>query len=84
MSVFTLQGEQATKGHEVISLKSEIRDLRLELDQKNKEINILRIGGESRKLQKAEVDKLNIQIEELTAKLEMVSFRPTYFNISYN
>ncbi|XP_054262360.1 leucine zipper putative tumor suppressor 2 homolog isoform X2 [Macrosteles quadrilineatus] len=67
-----IQGEQATKGHEVISLKSEIRDIRLELDQKNKEINILRIGGESRKQQKAEIDKLNIQIEELTAKLEMV------------
>ncbi|XP_046686605.1 leucine zipper putative tumor suppressor 2 homolog isoform X1 [Homalodisca vitripennis] len=66
------QGEQATKGHEVISLKNEVRELRLEVDQKNKEISALRIGADNRKQQKAEIDELNIQINELKSKLELI------------
>lgn len=68
-----MQGEQASKGHEVVSLKNEVRELRLELDQKNKALADLRITSDNQNLQQSEVDKLTIQLEELKVKLDLVS-----------
>lgn len=67
------QGEQATKGHEVVSLRNEIRELRLELEQKNKDAAALRIAADNGKKYKMEVEDLHIQLDELRGQLDLVS-----------
>lgn len=73
MLFFFCQGEQATKGHEVISLRNEARELRLEVEQKNKDIATLRIAADNAKKYKTEVEELTIQLDETKSKLELVS-----------
>lgn len=67
------QGEQATKGHEVVSLRNEVRELRLELEQKNKDAAALRTAADKGKKYKMEIEDLNIQLDELRGKLDLVS-----------
>lgn len=72
LSLF-FQGEQATKGHEVVSLRNEVRELRLELEQKNKDAAALRTAADKGKKYKMEIEDLNIQLDELRGKLDLVS-----------
>lgn len=67
------QGEQATKGHEVVSLRNEVRELRLQLEQKENEMLTLRSAAEANIQHKEETEKLNLLIDELKNKLELVS-----------
>lgn len=70
----SFQGEQATKGHEVVSLRNEVRELRLELEQKNKDAAALRTAADKGKKYKMEIEDLNIQLDELRGKLDLVRF----------
>ncbi|XP_039283015.1 leucine zipper putative tumor suppressor 2 homolog [Nilaparvata lugens] len=72
------QGEQATKGHEVISLRSEIRELRLLLEQRDLEVSNLKseVAENARHNQQLkeqhtlETDELTSVIAKLEAKLK--------------
>uniref|UniRef100_A0A8D9DYA2 Leucine zipper putative tumor suppressor 2 n=1 Tax=Cacopsylla melanoneura TaxID=428564 RepID=A0A8D9DYA2_9HEMI len=66
----TYQGDQTFKSHELIQLRTEIRDLQLELDEKNKEISKLKRDiSEIQDHHDAEETELKLIIQQLQHKM---------------
>jgi len=59
-----LQGEQASKGHEVLQLRGQTRDLKAELERQEAEIDILRQHVKNRDEELSRLQRLATELEE--------------------
>ena len=59
-----LQGEQASKGHEVLQLRGQTRDLKAELERQETEMDILRQQMKARDEELVRLQRLTTELEE--------------------
>jgi hypothetical protein len=61
---YTLPGERVSKGHEVLQLRGQTRDLKAELERQETEVNMLRQQMEARDEDLSRLLRLTAQLEE--------------------
>jgi len=62
--IFLLQGEQTTKGHELLQLRGQTRDLKAELELQEAESNLLRRQIKERDEELGRLQRLTAEVEE--------------------